>query len=115
MTFISDRCATKEPTPVCLPTTKAWEWHTGNTIADVAKAEAYYHSVEVNRGTLWMPGATDGPPSVMTVPNLLAIPNTLVKLLRTPGPAITPHEVLSIVDKFIQNSGHPPGQQWECI
>jgi hypothetical protein len=82
MAFIGDRSGTKEPTPVCLPTTKAWEWHTGDAIADVAKAEAYY-SVEVNRGTLWMPGATDGPPSEMTVPNLLAIPNALVNLTHT--------------------------------
>jgi hypothetical protein len=61
-----------------------------------------------------MPGATDGPPSAMTVPNL-AIPNALVNLLRTPGPAITPHEFLNIVDEFIQNSSHPPEQQWECV
>jgi hypothetical protein len=81
---------------------------------DVAKAEANY-SVEANKGTLWMPGATDGPPSALTVPNLLAIHNALVDLLRTPGPAITPHEVLAIVEEFIQNSGHPLGQQWECI
>jgi hypothetical protein len=114
MAFIGDRRATKEPTPVCLPTTKAWEWHTGNAIADIAKAEAYY-SVEATRGTLWMLGVTDGPPSAMAVPNLLAIPNALVDLLRTPGLAITPHEVLNIVDEFIQNGGHPPGQQWECI
>jgi hypothetical protein len=115
MAFIGDRRTTKEPTPVCLPTTKAWEWHTGNAIADVEKAKAYYSSVEVNRGTLWTPGATDGPPSAMTVPILLAIPNALVNLLPTPGPAITPHEVLNIVDEFIQNRGHPPGQQWECV
>ncbi len=114
MAFIGNCRTTKEPTPVCLPTTKAWEWYTGNAIADVTKAEAYY-SVEVNRGTLWTPGATDGPPSAMTVPNLLAIPNAIIDLLRTPGPAITPHEVLNIMDEFIQNSGHPLGQQWECI
>ncbi len=97
MAFIGNRCATKESKPVCLPTTKAWEWHAGNAIADVAKAEAYY-SVEVNRGTLWMPGATDSPPSAMTVPNLLALPNALVDLLCTLGLAITPHEILNIVD-----------------
>jgi hypothetical protein len=80
MAFIGNPHATKEPKPVCLPTTKAWEWHTGDAIADVAKAEAYY-SVEVNRGTLWTSGATDSPLSAMTVLNLLAIPNALVDLL----------------------------------
>jgi len=29
LAFIGDRRLTKEPTPVCLPTTKTWEWHTG--------------------------------------------------------------------------------------
>ncbi len=47
MAFIGHCHATKEPTPVCLPTTKAWEWHTGNAIADFAKAEAHYE-VEAN-------------------------------------------------------------------
>ncbi len=114
MAFIGDYHATKELTLVCLPTTKACEWHTGNTIGDLQKADAHY-AIEANNGTLWMPGANDGPPSAMIVPNLLAIPNTLVNLLCTPGPAITPHDVLATVDDFIQNSGHPSGQQWECI
>ncbi len=29
MGFIGDRRATKEPTPVCLPQVKAWQWYTG--------------------------------------------------------------------------------------
>ena len=114
MAFIGDCRVTKEPTPVCLPTTKAWKWHTGNAIADFTKAEAHY-SVEVNKGTLWTWGGTDGLPSAMTRPNLLAIRNAFGDLLRTPGLAITPHDVLTIVEEFIQNSGHPPGQQWECV
>jgi hypothetical protein len=114
MAFIGDCPATKNPTPMCLPTTKAWEWHTGNAIMDFAKAEVHY-AVEANKGTLWMPGATDGPPSAMTVPNLLAIRNAFGDLLRTPGLAITPHDVLTTVDEFIQNSINPLGQQWECV
>jgi hypothetical protein len=51
----------------------------------------------------------------MTVPNLMAILNTLVNLLCMPGSASTPHDVLTIIDEFIQNSGHPLGQQWECV
>ena len=27
--FIGDRRATKEPTPVCLPQVKAWQWYSG--------------------------------------------------------------------------------------
>ncbi len=112
--FIGNHRVTKEPTPVCLPTTKAWEWHTGNAIGDFSKAEEHY-TLEANKGTVWMPEANEGPPSAMTVPNLLAIPNALVDLLPTPGPAITQHDVLTTIDNFIQNSGHPPGQQWERI
>jgi hypothetical protein len=86
----------------------------GNAITDFAKVKVYY-AVEANKGTLWMPGANDDPPSAVPVPNLLAIPNALVNLLHTPGPAITPHDVLATVDNFIQSSGHPQGQQWECV
>ncbi len=99
---------------MCLPTTKSWEWHTGNAIADFAKVKAYY-TVKANKGTLWTPGANDGPPYAVPVPNLLAIPNALVDLLLTPGPAITPHDVLATVYNFIQSSGYPQGQQWECV
>ncbi len=30
LAFIGDRRATKEPNPVCMPTTKTWEWFSGN-------------------------------------------------------------------------------------
>ena len=42
LAFIGDRRLTKEPTPVCLPTTKTWEWHTGPAVADFSKLEAFY-------------------------------------------------------------------------
>ncbi len=89
MAFIGDRRATKEPTPVCLPKTKAWDWHTGNAITDFKKLDEYF-AVEGNKGTLWMPGASNGTPATIKVPNLLAIPNALVDLLCMQGPAITP-------------------------
>jgi hypothetical protein len=34
MGFIRDRRATKEPTPICLPQVKAWQWYTGQVNAD---------------------------------------------------------------------------------
>jgi hypothetical protein len=114
MALIGDCRTTKEPTLVCLPTTKSWEWHTGDAIADFVKVEVYY-AVEANKGTLWTPGANDGPPSAVPVPNLLEIPNALVDLLRMQGPAITPQDVLPTVDNFIQSSRHPQVQQWECV
>jgi hypothetical protein len=29
LVFIRDRRGTKDPTPICLPQTKAWQWYTG--------------------------------------------------------------------------------------
>ncbi len=37
LAFIRDRRATKEPSLVCLPTTKSWDWHTGNASTDFVK------------------------------------------------------------------------------
>jgi hypothetical protein len=71
--------------------------------------------VEVNKGTLWMPGAGDGAPATIKVPNPLAIPNALVNLLHMQGLVIMPHNVLATINDFVQSSGHPMGQQWECI
>jgi hypothetical protein len=34
LVFIGDWRATKEPIPVCLATTKSWDWHTGDAITD---------------------------------------------------------------------------------
>ncbi len=62
-----------------------------------------------------MPGAGNGAPATIKVPNLLAIPNDLVDLLCTQDPAITPHNVLATIDNFVQSSGHPAGQQWEWV
>ena len=113
LAFIWDRRATKEPTPICLPTTKTWEWHAGDAITEFEKFREF-HDVEANKGNLWTPTAGDGVPAELRVPNLLAIPNMLVDLLRNQGSAITPHDVLAAIDDFIQDSGEP-GQHWEYV
>ena len=113
LAFIGDRRATKEPTPICLPTTKTWEWHTGNAVTDFKKF-CEFHDVEANKGNLWTPTAGDGVPAELRVPNLLAITNMLVNLLRNQGPAITPHDVLVSIDDFVQDSGEP-GPHWEYV
>ena len=113
LAFIGDRRSTKEPTPICLPTTKTWEWHAGDAITDFDKFREF-HDVEANRGNLWTLTAGDGTPAVLGVPNLLAIPNMLVDLLRNQGSAITPHDVLTSIDDFVQDSGEP-GQHWEYV
>jgi hypothetical protein len=113
LAFIGDRRATKEPTPICLPTTKTWEWHASDAITDFEKFREF-HDVEANKGNLWTPTAGDGVPAELRVPNLLAIPNMLVDLLRNQGLAITPHDVLASIDDFVQDSGEP-GPHWEYV
>jgi hypothetical protein len=112
--FIGDRKATREPTPICLPTTKSWEWHTGDAITNFAKLEEFY-AREENKSTLWMPGAKDGAPAAVHVPNLLAIPNALVDLLQTQGAAITPYNVFKTVNDYLQSGSQPEELEWECI
>jgi len=49
LAFIGDRRATKEPTPICLPTTKTWEWHAGDAVTDFDKF-CEFHEAEANKG-----------------------------------------------------------------
>jgi hypothetical protein len=113
LAFIGDRRATKEPTPICLPTTKTWEWHTSNAVMDFEKFSEF-HNVEANKGNLWTPTVGDGVHDELMVPNLLAISNMLVNLLRNQGSAVTPHDVLASIDNFVQEIGEP-GHHWEYV
>ncbi len=93
LVFIGDRRATKEPNPVCMPTTKTWEWFSGNMVTNFAAFEDHY-ATKANHGTLWTPVAGEDTSGAIQVPHMLAIPNVLVDLLHTQGTAITLHEVL---------------------
>jgi len=73
-----------------------------------------FHDVEANKGNLWMRTVGDGAPKELKVPNLVAIPNMLVDLLRNQGSAVTPYDVLASIDDFVQQSGEP-GHHWEYI
>ncbi len=99
---------------MCMPTTKTWELFSSNTVTNFIAFEDH-HATKASRGTLWMPVAGEDTSGAIQVPHLIAIPNVLVDLLRTQGMAITPHEVLMMVDDFIASSLHPTGQQWECV
>jgi hypothetical protein len=90
MAFIVDQRATKEPNPVCIPTTKTWEWFSGNAVTNFAAFEDHF-AIKASRGTLWMPVMREDTSGAIQVPHLLAIPNVLVDLLRTQGTSIMPH------------------------
>ena len=107
---IGDRRATEEPTSICLPTSKSWEWLTGDAVDKFSK----FYNVEANKGTLWTPAAGDGAPAKLKVPNQVAIPNVLVDSLRMQGSVVTPYDVLASIDDFVQGSGEP-GDHWDYI
>jgi hypothetical protein len=50
-----------------------------------------FHNVEANKGNIWTPTVGDRAPAELKVPNLVAIPNMLVDLLRNQGLAVTPY------------------------
>jgi len=114
LAFIGDRRATKEPTPICLPTTKTWGWHTGDAVTDFKKFSEF-HNVEANKGNLWTPTVGDRVPAELRVPNLLAIPNMLVDLLQNQGSVVTPHDVLASIEVFVQEESGEPGHHWEHV
>ena len=113
LAFIGDWRATKEPTPVCLPSTKMWDWYSDTAVTDYDKFKDYHATVE-NKGSLWTPVASNGTLTDIKVPNLLAIPNVLVDLLRNQGAAVTSFEVLESVDALIEESGEGE-EQWELV
>ena len=54
---------------------------------------------------MWMLVAGDEAPVELKVPNLIAIPNMLINLLRTQGSVVTPYDVLASIDNFVQGNG----------
>ncbi len=64
---------------------------------------------------MWALGAHNGNSMAVLVPNLLTIPNVVIDLLRTQGPAVTPYNVLTTVDGFLESNGQPPCHKWEYI
>jgi hypothetical protein len=115
LAFIGNRRATKEPMPTCLPTTKTWEWFTGDGLNDAEKFNSFYSNI-ANQGKLWTPEGTGGTAEEMKVPNLLAVLNALVKLLRPLGASITPHDILTTVDTIIEDKtliGQGGAQAWD--
>jgi hypothetical protein len=73
-----------------------------------------YHSNQTNLGTLWKPTTNDGTAVDVKVPNLLAIPNVLVDILRNQGTAATPVDILTAVYALIA-SAITPGTSWDLI
>ncbi len=99
---------------MCLPTTKSWERHTGPTVADFSKLEAFYAN-DTNGGTLWTPTAMDGNPKDIVVPYLLSILALIVDLLRDQGQAQTPYKVLCTIDEYLPNNAYAAALDWGLL
>jgi hypothetical protein len=113
LAFIGDRCATKEPNPICLPMDKTWQWFTGKAIIDDTKF-LEYHGNQTSLETLWKPTANEGTGVNVKVLHLLAIPNILVNVLRNQGTVATPADILTAVNEIIA-SAITPRTSWDLI
>ena len=91
MGFIGDRRATKEPTPVCLPQVKAWQWYSGQVNMDKDNFVEFFENVD-NKHSWWTPSLQMT--SETKMPNLLALPNAMVEILRE-----SPADILAAMEE----------------
>jgi hypothetical protein len=113
MGFIGDRRATKEPTPVCLPQVKAWQWYSGQVNMDKDDMVEFFKN-EDNKLRWWTPSSQMT--SETKVPYLLALSNAMVKILRESGGASTPADVLAAMEEVtLRMGGGLPDDQWKTI
>jgi hypothetical protein len=111
--FVGDRRATKEPTPICLPQVKAWQWYAGQVNMDKEDFTTFFDD-EANKNKWWWPSST------MThegrAPFLLALPNEMVEILRESGGAPTPADVMVAMDEVMLRIGRGiTDDQWKTV
>jgi len=111
--FVGDRRATKEPTPICLPQVKAWQWYTGQVNVDKDDFMEFFET-ESNRTKWWTPASQLT--SETKVPYLLALPNAMVEILREAGGASTPADVMAAMDEvMLRLGGGIMEDQWTTV
>jgi hypothetical protein len=112
LAFIGDQRATKEPTLICLPQMKVWQWFTNNAVNNQEAFQTFYGNPD-NQGTWWKP---TGLGSKMKAPFFLAIPNVLVELLGDQGTPTTPADVLTtIIEVTANTNGGIAELQWRTM
>ncbi len=110
--FIGDQLATMEPTPICFPQTKAWQWFTNNVVSNQEEFQTFYDDLD-NQGTWWKPTR---PMSKMKAPFLLAIPNALMELLQDQGTPTTPADILTTISEVTAiTHGGITKDQWHTV
>jgi hypothetical protein len=111
--FVGDRRATKEPTPVCLPQVKAWQWYAGQV--NVAKDNfVEFFENEDNKNKWWT--LSSQLTSDTKVPFLLTLPNAMVEILRETGLPCTPADVQAAMEEVtLRMGGGIMDDQWKTI
>ncbi len=113
MGFIGDRRATKEPTPVCLPQVKAWQWYSGQVNMDKNDFVEFFKN-EDNKLRWWTPSLQMT--SETKAPYLLALSNVMVEILWESRGASTPADVLAAMEEVtLRMGGGLPDDQWKTI
>jgi hypothetical protein len=101
LAFIWDRWATRDPTPICLLQTKAWQWSAGKASEDAQSFKAHYANSAI-QGTWWRPM---GETTEIKAPYLLALPNALVELLRDQNMPAMLANILTTINEVMVNAG----------
>ena len=103
--FVRDRTATKDPTPVVLPSQSTWKWETKTTSLDAVALEAHYTADPTRRGKLWAPDQADAhEPTAITAPRLLAVPLVLFRAIREERKPLMPHKIRGLVLTIISDT-----------
>jgi hypothetical protein len=80
--FVGDPTATKDPTPVILPSQSTWKWEAKTMSSDAAALEAHYTADPTRRGELWAPDqANPHKWTAITAPHLLYVPLVLFRTI----------------------------------
>ena len=96
--FVGDRTATREPTPILLPSNKTWQWVKETVSTDERALMKHFEEDPARIGTLWKgEGAPDTSKVELHAPRLLSIPLWLLEKIRQEGRALMPYEVLRII------------------
>ena len=96
--FVGDRTATREPTPILLPTNKTWQWVKESVFTDGTALIKHFDDDPTRIGTLWKgEGATDSTKRELQAPRLISIPLWLLEQIKHEGRALMPYEVLRFI------------------
>jgi hypothetical protein len=99
---VSDRTATREPTPILLPLQKTWQWVKETVSTDGPALIRYYEDDASRKGSLWKP-TNKLERNEVHAPRFLSIPLLLFERIRKEERPLMPHKILRIVVKHLKD------------